>query len=323
MKLFRKKRIYFDFAAATPILPEVKSEMEKYWAKDFYNPNAIYEEGIKIKLEVGKFRKRIAEITGARVGGVIFTSGGTEANVLAIRGVKLGKIIVEPDSHPTLLETVLENNSEEITLISSPTRENKLGRRIREERKKNNSPYPLLHIDASQSALYFDIGLETLACDLLSLDASKLYGPKGVGALVVRHGVELKLPPRGTPPVPLIAGFVKALEIRVRDRESERVRLNPLRQEFILLIRETHPSIEIKEEEPNIVHVSIPGILPELLALALDRAGVLVSVGPACTSSKPEPDGTPIRFSFGRTTTRKDIQEGAKIFCKVAKDLVK
>lgn len=330
MDWFKTKRIFLDYAAATPMLPEVKRAMEKYWSRDFYNPSAIYEEGLRVKRELSHFKKRVAELFGAREDGIIFTSGGTEANVLAIRGVKAGKIIVEPDSHPSAHEAVIKNNAKEITLISSVTTDNKLGRKIREERKKNDSKYPLLHIDASQSAQYCDVGLEILACDLITLDGAKLYGPKGVGALVVRNGVKLTLPPRGTPPMPLIAGFVKALEIAVRDRENERMRLSSLKRQFVSAISEAHSSVVIREEEPNIIHVSVPAspagrpnILPEFLALALDKEGVLVSVGPACDSNKPEPDDTPVRFSIGRFTTEKEIKRVAEIFCSTVQSMLK
>ena len=323
MSWFSAKRIFLDYASATPVLPEVRREMERYWSDDFYNPNAIYEEGLRVKLEVDKFKRKIAELTGARAEGVIFTSGGTEANVLAVRGVKPGKIIVEPESHPSALEAVIKSNSKETTLISSIATDNKMGRQIREERKKNGSKYPLLHIDASQSAEYYDVGLEALACDLVTLDSAKLYGPKGVGALILRKGVELTLPPRGTPPMPLIAGFVKALEIAVRDRESERARLNSLRRQFVSAISLAHPSIIVGEMEPNIVHVSVPNILPEFLALALDKEGILVSVGPACDSNKPEPPDTPVRISLGRFTTQNELERAIETFCRVTRNMLK
>lgn len=323
MNWFKQKRIFLDYASATPVLPEVKKEMDKYFSQEFYNPNAIYEEGVRMKLEVLKFRRRIAELTGARAEGVIFTSGGTEANTWAVRGVKSGRIIVEEDSHPSVSEAAKGVTGKETTLISSVTTDNKLGRQVREERKKNHSEYPLLHIDASQNAGYFNVGLEALACDLLTLDSAKIYGPKGIGALVVRRGVKINLPPLGTPPVPLIAGFAKALEIAVRDREREKQRLLSLSAYFADEIKKNIPHAEVSVTVPNIVNVSVPSILPELLVLALDRQGVMVSAGPACDAHKPEPPETPVRFSFGRATTEKDIREAVKIFCGAVNNLLK
>src|SRR3989344_3683685 len=169
LKFRGTRRIFLDYASATPVLPEVLKAMENYWSRGFYNPNAIYEEGIMVKKEVEECRTKIARILGVQPDSVIFTSGGTEANTLAVRGVRPGKIIFEEESHPSISEAIIENKSKEIVLVSSVTTDNKLGRKIREERKKKNSSYPLLHIDASQTALYFDVGLEALACDLLTL----------------------------------------------------------------------------------------------------------------------------------------------------------
>lgn len=325
-KLFKPKEskiIFLDYASATPVLPEVRREMEKYWTEEFYNPNAIYAEGEKVKREVEAYREKIARLLGVTPRSVIFTSGGTEANVLAVRGVKLGRVIAEPESHPSVLEAIRETDSKEITLVSSVTTDNKLGRQIREERKKRGSAYPLLHIDASQSAQYFNVGLETLACDLLTLDAAKLYGPKGVGALIVRAGVELELPPRGTPPVPLIAGMACALEIAVRDREAEFKHLDSLSSAFAEKVEKELPEATVLRAAPNIVNLSVPRILPEFLVLKLDHLGIKVSAGPACESNKPEPADTPIRFSLGRFTTEEELNEAVKLLCQEVGNMLK
>ena len=304
--------------------------MEKYFSEEFYNPNAIYEEGAKARKEVEEYRTRIARVLGATKESVFFTSGGTEANVWAIRGVKPGRIVIEPGSHPSVEEAASRLNlsgrqirGKEITLVSSTTTDNKLGRQIREERKKKKSEYPLLHIDASQSANYFNVGLEALACDLLTLDSAKFYGPKGIGALIIRKGVPLDLPPLGTPPLPLIAGMAKALEIVARDREREKARLLSLSKMFADTVRRLLPQAEISLLEPNIINISIPGILPEFLVLALDRQGVLVSAGPACNSNKPEPPDTPVRISFGKFTTENEARKAAEIFCLTVRNMIK
>ena len=316
-----------DFASATPMLSDVREVMEKYWSHDFYNPSAIYEEGVEIKKEVEEYRRRFAQLLGVAPECIFFTSGGTEANTWVMRGVKNDKVYIEKDSHPSVIDAAKDLpktiNLENATIISSAVADNKLGRRVRELRKMHNSRYPLLHIDASQTAQYFNIGLETLLCDFLTLDSAKLYGPKGIGILVVRKGVKLDLPPLGTPPVPLIAGFCKAFEIAVRDREVERERLSSLSDQFVKSIKDSVPEIEIVKTEPNIINISLLGILPEFLVLALDRAGVLVSAGPACNSNKPEPPDTPVRFSFGRQTTENDVKKAIEIFCRVAKSVVK
>lgn len=323
MNWFKKKRIFLDYASATPVLSEVRHVMEKYFSREFYNPNAIYEEGVRVRREVEEYRTKIARILGVAKEGIIFTSGGTESNTWAVRGIKPGRIVVEKDTHPSVTEAAKGITGTKITLVSSVTIDNKLGREIREERKKNNSEYPYLHVDASQSANYFNVGLESLACDLLTLDAAKLYGPKGIGALVIRKEVKLNLPPQGTPPVSLIAGFSKALEIAVRDREAEYKRLDSLSAGFAEAIGRGVSDAEVTRILPNIVNVSVPGILPEFLVLALDRAGVMVSAGPACDAHKPEPPETSVRFSFGRMTTEKEVKEAAEIFCRTTSNMLK
>ena len=335
MNRFYNKRIFLDYASATPVLPEVRQAMEKYWSKDFYNPSAIYIEGVQVKKEVEKFRTKIARLIGVSSDSIIFTSGGTEANTWAIRGLKNSHIIIDAMSHPSVFEAAKDLNSstynlekewligENTTLISTVTTDNKIGRRVHEWRKTNNSQTPLLHIDASQTAQYFKVGLEALSCDLLTLDGAKFYGPKGLGVMVVKRGLKLDLPPLGTPPVPLIVGFAKALEIAVRDREVERERLISLSTMFIKNIQHSLPEVYITQDSPNIINLSVPGIPPELLVLALDRAGVLVSAGPACNSNKPEPPDTPVRFSFGRFTTKKAMEQAVEIFCRVAESMVK
>ncbi len=322
-KFLSKKRIFMDYASATPVRREVRAAMEKYWAKEFYNSNAIYEEGEKVKKEIKEFKEKIAKMFDAAAENVIFTSGGTEANVLIIRGVKPGKIIVEPESHPSVVEAAFGITGKETTLVSSTNTDNKLGRKIREERKKNNSLYPLLHVDASQTAQYFNVGLEALACDIITLDSAKLYGPKGIGAIILRRGVKLNLPPQGTPPTPLIAGFTRALELAVKDREVEFKRLSSLAAKFVGLVQKGVPEAQVETVLPNIIHVSVPGILPEFLVLKLDRSRVMVSAGPACNSNKPEPVDAPVRFSFGKFTTESEVVKAAEILCLEAQNMIK
>lgn len=328
---FKKKRIFLDYASATPVRKEVERVMAPYQREEFYNPMAIYAEGERVKQKLESLKEELAETLGVNKSGIIFTSGGTEANVLALRGLHPAHVVVSEDSHPSVLDALkgvsvsLWKKGEPLplrddtTVVSSTSTDNKLGRMIREERRKRGGKFPLLHIDASQTMQYWDMGLEKLSADLITLDAGKFYGPKGVGALVVRRGVELDLPPRGTPAVPLIVGLLEALKLAKKDREQEFARLSTLSGRLYKEIKDSVPQAEVWVEEPNIVNVSLLGILPELLVLALEREGVLVSAGSACNSMKLEPPETPIRFSLGRETTEREILETAKIFCRVAK----
>lgn len=335
IKQFFTKRIFLDYASATPVLLEVRWAMSRYMSWDFYNPNAIYTEGVKVREKVEEYRTQIARRLGVAKEGIIFTSGGTESNTWAIRGVGEGRVILDSESHPSTIEatkgmkvSTLQVDTplvlkKDVVLVSSVTTDNKLGRQVREWRKKKTSEFPLVHIDATQSAGYFDVSMEGLSADLITLDGAKLYGPKGIGILAVRRGVKLDLPPQGTPPVALIAGFAKALEIAVRDREAERVRLTSLSDMFVHAVSTAFPDITITQTLPNIVNVSVPNVLPEFLVLSLDKAGLMVSAGPACNAHKPEPPETPVRISLGRQTSEKDIQEAIKIFCLTVQNMLK
>jgi cysteine desulfurase len=221
----------------------------------------------------------------------------------------------------------------------------KFARLIKEYRRINNTEYPYLHTDASQAPNYLPISLENLQVDLLTLDASKVYGPRGIGALVVKTGVKIR--PiivggqqegslrAGTPNTSLIVGFVRALEIALKDREKEAKRLEVLRSHFVERVVKYLPQAIIngsKESHlPNMVSVSSPGILSEFLLLKLDAEGVLVSVGSACSHDERE-SGSPViralgkpelaesttRFSFGRFTTADEIKRAVEIFARVA-----
>ena len=220
----------------------------------------------------------------------------------------------------------------------------KISRLVREYRVTHNSKFPYMHTDASQAANYLKISLSSLGVDLLTLDASKMYGPKGIGVLVVRPhttlhplifggGQEWGLR-SGTESLALIAGFTEALKIAERDREKETVRLSKLKEIFIEDIRSTISEAIIntpKENSlPNIISISIPGMLAEFVAIKLDKAGFMISTGSSCGSIKdsggtqtvvalgrPEHKESTLRFSLGRSTTKKYVLEVLEEFKKI------
>jgi cysteine desulfurase len=391
--LFPSKRIYLDYAAATPVLDEVRKEMDRFWSRDFYNPSALYTEGVKMREVLESYRTRVARTIGAGKKDIVFTSGGTESINMAILGTfeafketlksktKKPHIIISSIEHPAVVEaareverrggvlSVVEVNQEglvspqaivdllrpETFLVSVMLANNeigtiepasKIGRLLREERKKRqkiigyNANYPYLHTDASQAPNYIEINVEALHADLITLDGSKIYGPKGSGVLVVRPGVSIR--PiilgggqerelrSGTENLSLIAGFSKALEIAVRDREKESLRVEVLKHYFTEKLTNNYPQLIINGSKdhslPNIVSVSMPGVMSEMILLALDIEGVIVSVGSACSGRSRE-DGSPIiraigreeydestlRFSFGRQTSKNDLDKALRI----------
>jgi cysteine desulfurase len=225
-----KGTVYLDYAAATPVDKRVRAAMEPYFADAFYNPAAMYGPAREVKSDILAAQARIANCMGARANEIVFTSGGTEANNLAIHGVMAQypktKLLVSAIEHDSVIEpakvyshdfvTVTEQGivdltalqkqlSDEVVLISVMQASNEIGtiqpiRKIaamievvRKDRLKRGVKLPLyLHADACQAAGYLDIHVHRLGVDMLTINSGKLYGPKGTGALFVRAGLSLK-----------------------------------------------------------------------------------------------------------------------------------
>ena len=211
-----------------------------------------------------------------------------------------------------------------------------------------NPIFPLFHTDACQVPGYLDLNVERLGVDLMTINGSKIYGPKGIGMLYVKNGIKLepllyggeqekKLRP-GTENVPAIVGLAEALKIADQDREKESARLVKLRDYFTGRILNEIPKTVLNghpaQRLPNNINVSILDAEGESIVLYLDEAGVACSTGSACTSESLEPShvilaiGKPhayahgaMRFSLGRSTTKKDIDYVMKVLPDIIKKL--
>lgn len=246
----------------------------------------------------------------------------------------------------TILVTIMYANNEIGTI--HPIAE--IGRMIQKYRQDQGGAYPLFHTDACQAFGYLDMRIEALHVDLMTVNASKICGPKGVGALFVKRGVriaplmfggsqERRLRP-GTENVVGIVGFAKAVELVREDREGEAQRLSRLRDWFIDEVQSRvlktrlngHPS----ERLPNNVNISFLDVEGEALLLYLDAHGICASSGSACTSEKLDPShvivalGVPfavahgsLRFSFGRETTKKELEYVLEVLPEIVEKLRK
>lgn len=367
---FLTKRIYLDYASATPVAPEVFRAMHKYFFKDFYNPSAIYREGLDVHTELLVMRKKVAKLLHVSHKDIVFTSAGTESDNLAILGVFEGAkdkidnphIITLNTEHPAILEaayeakrrgahlTVIDTDEEGkvnpedirdalnertiLVTLSYASSEvgtmhhiGKIGRIIREFRKKNGTPYPYLHVDASQAINTFSIDPEALNADLVTIDGGKIYGPKGSGLLIVRPGVLIRSLimgggqerglRSGTENLPAIAGLEKALDILEKRREKDKERYEELRSLFVQELKDLVPEAKVNGSRenflPNIVSITLPDKLHEFLAIKLDKEGILVSTGSSCSSRKDEEDKEALRFSFGRKTNKNNIKSAIRI----------
>lgn len=360
--------VYLDNAATTMVDKRVKEEMDKYYDVIYGNPSSFHSVGLKANLALDDARERAARMLKCKAKSIIFTSGGTESINLAIKGVarankaKGRHIITTKIEHHAVIHTceyleeyegfdvtyldvdkqgivspkaLREAIREDTILISIAYANNEIGtiQPIKALTAVAKEHKVLFHTDACQAAGYLDLDVDALGVDLLSINGSKIYGPKGVGLLYVRQGVRI-LPiihgggqefgmRAGTENVPLIRGFVKALEISEEMKEEEVERLTELRDYFIkqlLKIPKTILNGHGEQRLPNNVNVSFLDIEGEALLLLLDNKGVFVSSGSACTSHTLDPShviiatGAPyevahgsIRFTLGRHTAKEDI----------------
>ncbi len=234
------------------------------------------------------------------------------------------KKALRPD---TILVSVMYANNEIGTI--QPIAE--IGKIVRTFR---SDPPPLFFTDACQAAGALDLSFDRLGVDCMALNGSKIYGPKGIGCLLVRRGVELepilygggqeKGLRSGTENVPGIVGFAKALELAQEEKEKENARLVLLRDYFIRELLKKIPGAVLnghaKKRLPNNVNISVPGIEGEAAVIYLSQKGVYASTGSACTALSLEPShviaalGKPeeytrgsLRFTLGRATTKDDI----------------
>lgn len=368
----KNRQVYLDNAATTPIDKRVLAAMMPFLKDDFGNPSSFHTPGKVVHDAVEAARKTVADVIGVRSDEIIFTSGGTESDNLAILGFarknqEHGKHIISTKvEHPAVLESLeqLEKEGFEVTLltvdefgsvssddvvkairpdtilISIIYANNEIGTinpitEIGKQIQRNKTgQFPAFHSDACQAVGALELNQEKLHVDMMTINASKIYGPKGNGALFIKRG--LKLQPLqfgghqerrvrpGTESVAGIIGFAEALKIADQQKEEESERLIELRDYFIKEVQKLIPKTRLNGHSanrlPNNVNISFMDIEGEALTLYLDAKGIYVSTGSACTSASLDPShvivalGLPyevahgsIRFSLGRSTTKKDL----------------
>lgn len=224
------KKIYLDYAAATPLSSTAQKAMEPYFGKMFFNASAAYLSAKRVSSDIQAARARVAKVLGARPSEIIFTAGGTEANNLAISGVmesfKGGKLVISSVEHDSILapaekyesvsvdvkrdgtvdiDDLVQRIDDNTVLVSIIYANNEIGtvqpladiarqiESIRASRRKKGIRLPLFfHTDACQAGNYLHLLVDKLGVDIMTLNAGKLYGPKQTGALYVKTGTSLK-----------------------------------------------------------------------------------------------------------------------------------
>jgi cysteine desulfurase len=369
-----------DFNATTPVRPAVASAVRASLEGDPGNPSSLHRFGRKARALRDDAREQLAKACGCPPESVVFTSGGTEADNLALRGVLLPRpsahVVTAATEHEAILQTVeaLEKlghpatilpvdqegrvDPEELAaslrantaLVSVMAANNETGvlADLEELGGICRRRGVLFHTDAVQCLGKHVFSFAELPVDLASVSSHKLGGPKGVGALLVRRGVELapqttggsqerRLRP-GTENLPGIVGFGVAAEIACEELRAEASRVGRLRDRLENGLQEALPSVAVNgwgaERLPNTSSITFAGLDGESLLIALDLEGVAVSTGAACTAGAAKPShvllamgrseaeaSATIRFSLGFTTTSSEIEEVLRIVPRVATSL--
>lgn len=251
--------------------------------------------------------------------------------------------VIRPDT--TLITLMYANNE-----IGTVTPIAEIGKAVLKHRKQNKSQYPYFHTDATQAINYLDINVERLHVDIMTFNAAKIYGPKGVGAMYKRKGVEIE--PivfggghedglrSGTENTPAIVGLAASLEMVRKDWEKESDRLADLQALFMKKLSETFPDMLMNGPEvgadrlPNNIHGSFAGLEGEQIALYLDAEGVECSTTSACESEKGSASHVlaacgisqdmatgAVRFTLGRSTTQNEVETAVTAVEKVIRKI--
>lgn len=316
------------------------------------NPSGIHEEGREAKKRLEDARARVAKILKCQARDIVFTSGGSESNNLAILGVfealrqAQGKahVIIGESEHPSVVEPAreIERRGGELTITNDPLKHigertvlvsiayannetgainnvPKLARRVRDQRRRSGTKFPLIHTDATSAYEHLPVDIDRVPADLISIDKVLVVRPNvEIRPLIFGGGQERGLR-SGTEKVGEVEKFVRELELLEKVRERESKRLERIKKTFLTEVKAI-PNVLIntpRNSLPNIVSLSFPGRLHEFLAVALDERGVAVSTGSSCDSSKSEPDKEALRFSFGEKTSEKDAKEATRILKEI------
>ena len=381
------RRIYLDHSATTPLDARVLDAMLPFLTERFGNASSVHSFGQEARAAIDKARRQVASLIGARSNEIVFTSGGTESNNLAIRGIceanrPYGRhIITSAIEHPSARGAIelLEKQGWEVTrlsayedgivqasdvrnsirpdtvLISVMLANNEIGTLqpiseiasiVRAERKRGRRLW--FQTDAVQAVGRVPVDVETLGCDLLSMSAHKIYGPKGTGALYLRRGTRL-FPQQvgghqererraGTESVANIVGFGVAAELTRIEMDARNELTARLRDRFETAVKARIRDIvfngDIDRRLPHLSNISFRFIEGEGLLIHLDMQGVAVSTGSACSSGTLEPSPViralgrdeelargAIRFSFGKDNVEADVDYAVEALARAVESL--
>lgn len=328
-------KAYLDYAATTPLDGEVLEKMLPYLKENFGNPDSLHAYGRDAAYAVSRARDRVADVLGVTPAEVYFTSGGTEADNWAVRGLGEGHVCVSSVEHHAVLETARRMQGVAIAaagadgLVTPAGVEDAITPRtglvcVMAVNNETGCIQPveeisalckrrgiLLFSDCVQAAATQNLKEIAKLCDAVVLSAHKIYGPKGTGALVVKRGVKLRPLVTGgeqerglrggTLNVAGIVGFSYALEKAQRGREEYAKRCGALRDLFESRVKAAlgeHIAVDGQNRVPNISHVT-PDKGDTALLSRLDLCGVACSAGAACSAHSASPSH--VMLAMGRS----------------------
>ncbi|MFA5158483.1 MAG: aminotransferase class V-fold PLP-dependent enzyme [Patescibacteria group bacterium] len=392
------KKIYLDNAATTPTDPSVLNAMLPYFSDKFGNASSVHLFGQEARGAVDNSRHAIGKFLNCKSTEIIFTSGGSESDNLAIKGVieasEVNKphVITSAFEHHAVLDTIKELESdgkieasyikpnregivevsnieaaikENTVLVSAMYVNNEIGTvqpirsigQMLEKKNKGRKNRIYFHTDAVQSAEYFDMNVDTLHVDLLTMSAHKIYGPKGIGLLYIRTGVSIKhqivgggqeyKKRAGTENVAGIIGFAAAVSVIASEAKQSQdgiatapgLAMTRLRDKLIdglLEIPDSFLNGSREHRSPANANISFMNAEGEAILLNLDMEDIAASTGSACTSGslapshvlismgkKPQECHGSIRFTLGRGTTEKEIDRVIEVLPPIIEKLRK
>ncbi|MDO4870236.1 MAG: cysteine desulfurase NifS [Bacillota bacterium] len=364
------RHVYLDYSATTPVKEEVAQEMIPYLTEKFGNPSSLYGPGLEVKEGLNQARKQVADLIGAQEREIFFTSCGTEADNWVIEGVadafkdKGNHIITTKIEHHAILHTCqyLEKHGVEVTyldvdeegfvspadleaaikdntiLVSIMMVNNEVGtiQPIKELAAIAKAHGILFHTDTVQALGNIPIDVNDLGVDFISMSAHKIYGPKGIGALYKRAGINIpsfvhggaqeKKKRAGTENTSGIVGFGKAAELAMKSLPEHAAHSDKLRRMLWDKISSSIDGVTLNgpkdftKRHPGNLNVSFDFVEGESILLLLDACGISVSTGSACSSESLDTShvlnamGVPVvkangavRFTVGDFTTEEDI----------------
>lgn len=372
--------IYLDHAATTPMAPEVIEVMTTALTNNYGNASSIHTLGKKNRVLVDYARQTMAQSIGAHAREIIITSGGTEGDNMALLKTaehyadKGNHIITTVIEHPAVLNPLryLETKGFEVTylpvddkgevtleqvedairpetiLISMMYSNNEVGTvmpiQAVGEYLESLDQEIAFHTDAVQAYGTVSLDVDELRVDLLSVSAHKMNGPKGIGFLYVREG--LNIPSlllggaqenehrAGTENIPAILAFEKAIQLNIEKREKNYECLSNLKTSFIEGLN--HLDIEyaingdVEKSLPHILNIHFPSVRSDMLLIKMDLNGVAISAGSACSAGSIEPSHVlvamygeeaeeinhSVRFSFGLGNTEAEIEQVVELLAK-------